>query len=130
MENKTYIKKNKKTRLLTCEFDIALSIIGGKWKLLLLWFLSADTPIRFGEFKKLIPINQKTLTNQLRELEEDGIVTRTIYPEIPPKVEYSLTPKGKTLLPIIKDLCKWGKENAEFDYELQYKVCEDKQEKN
>ena len=91
-----------------CPVEVTLSVIGGKWKALILWHLY-DKVCRFGEIRKLIPgITQKMLTQQLRELEDDTLVNRKIYPVVPPKVEYSLTKGGKSLKPILKAMCEWG----------------------
>jgi DNA-binding HxlR family transcriptional regulator len=94
----------------SCPAEIALKAIGGRWKLLILRSLF-DGVKRFGELQKDLPgITQKVLTQQLRELEQDGIIHRQVYPQIPPKVEYSLTPLGESLQPIILQLHQWGKE--------------------
>ena len=86
----------------------AINVIGGKWKTIILYMLY-DQTLRFGELKKSIPnITQKMLTQQLRELEVDGLVTRVAYNEIPPRVEYSLTEYAKELGPILGRLCEWG----------------------
>ena len=86
----------------------AINVIGGKWKTIILYMLY-DQTLRFGELKKSIPnITQKMLTQQLRELEVDGLVTRVAYNEIPPRVEYSLTEYAKELGPILGQLCEWG----------------------
>ncbi|SDF20854.1 winged helix-turn-helix transcriptional regulator [Sporomusa acidovorans] len=91
-----------------CSMELTLELIGGKWKSLILWHLGEKT-LRFSELKKTLPkITQKMLTQQLRELEASGLVSRFIYTQIPPKVEYSLTPAGKSLLPILETLCQWG----------------------
>lgn len=91
-----------------CSMELTLDLIGGKWKSLILWHLG-DTTLRFSELRKTIPqITPKMLTQQLRELEESGLVSRYIYTQIPPKVEYSLTPAGKSLLPILATMCEWG----------------------
>jgi DNA-binding HxlR family transcriptional regulator len=88
--------------------ELTLALIGGKWKSLILWYLGEDT-LRFSELRKVLPqVTQKMLTQQLRELEKDGLVNRLIYTQIPPKVEYSLTAAGKSLLPILETLCQWG----------------------
>jgi DNA-binding HxlR family transcriptional regulator len=88
-----------------------MEVIGGKWKVLILWHLKENTR-RFSELKRLIPeITQKMLTQQLRELEADGLINRKIYAQIPPKVEYSLTKVGKTLKPILDLMRNWGSEN-------------------
>lgn len=96
-----------------CSMELTLDLIGGKWKALILWHLGENT-LRFSELKKTLPkITQKMLTQQLRELEADGLVDRFIYTQIPPKVEYSLTPAGKSLLPILATLCSWGQNYAD-----------------
>lgn len=89
--------------------DAALEVIGGKFKVSILYHLRSET-LRFGELRKCIPsVTQRMLTKQLRELEQDGLVDRKIYPEVPPKVEYSLTAAGRTFIPILQALCNWGK---------------------
>ena len=91
-----------------CPVGAAISEIGGKWKHPILWSLK-DGKLRFNEIGKVIPdITQRMLTKQLRELEEDGLVNRKVYPEVPPKVEYSLTEKGESVVPILQALCNWG----------------------
>ncbi len=92
-----------------CPIEAGLNILSGKWKLKILWHLSKGT-IRFNELQRLLGnITTKTLTQQLRELEEQGIVIRKVFPEIPPKVEYSLSEIGATLKPVLDQLCSWGK---------------------
>jgi len=87
---------------------ITLKVIGGKWKPLILWHL-CDQPIRFGALKKAIGgITQKMLTEQLRAMEHDHLVKRAVYPVVPPKVEYSITPYGKTLRPVLRSMALWG----------------------
>jgi len=98
--------KNGKTY--HCTVEAALDVIGGKWKPLILWHLGDDV-LRFSELQRGLPgVNAKMLTKQLRELEEDGVIKRTIYPEVPPRVEYQITEFGKTLIPILQALCTWG----------------------
>lgn len=98
--------KNGKT--FHCPVEAALEVIGGKWKPLILWALG-DRVLRFNELLKELPgVNTKMLTKQLRELEEDGVIQRTVYPEVPPRVEYAITGFGKTLIPILEALCTWG----------------------
>ncbi|MGZ3122933.1 winged helix-turn-helix transcriptional regulator, partial [Bacillus subtilis] len=93
-----------------CEKELTLAVIGGKWKMLILWHLGKEGTKRFNELKTLIPdITQKILVNQLRELEQDMIVHREVYPVVPPKVEYSLTPHGESLMPILEAMYEWGK---------------------
>ncbi|MCA1916454.1 helix-turn-helix domain-containing protein [Methanospirillum hungatei] len=91
-----------------CPVEAALDILGGKWKPLILWYLK-DGKLRFSEINQIIPVvNSKMLTKQLRELEKDGVIIRTVYPEIPPKVEYQLSELGKSVIPILNALCAWG----------------------
>ncbi len=92
-----------------CPMSTAMKVLNGKWKMLILWYLSRRTT-RFNELQRKLPnITQKTLTLQLRELEKDGIISRNVYPEVPPRVEYSLTELGETIKPILKAMCRWGK---------------------
>lgn len=96
-----------------CCVELTLQIVGGKWKPIILWHLGNEGTKRFGELKKLIPnVTQKMLTQQLRELEGDGIINRKVYPQVPPKVEYSLTLLGQSIMPVLEKLCQWG-ENYE-----------------
>lgn len=98
-----------------CPVEAALDVIGGKWKPLILWALG-DNVLRFSELQKGLPgVNTKMLTKQLRELEEDGVITRTVYPEVPPRVEYAITDFGRTLIPILQALCNWGAEYLGVD---------------
>jgi len=91
-----------------CPIEVTLEIIGGKWKPLILFQLFKGTR-RFGELKRAMPkITQRMLTRQLRELEEDGLVHREVYKEVPPRVEYSLTPLGCGLEPLIRSMDEWG----------------------
>lgn len=93
-------------------FEYTLSIIHGKWKIRMLYLLSVNPVLRYGELKLEMPsITHKMLAKQLKEMETDGLVKREEYMQIPPKVEYSLTEKGKSLIPLINDICTWGEEN-------------------
>jgi DNA-binding HxlR family transcriptional regulator len=97
-----------------CEKELTLSIISGKWKIVILWHLGVEGPHRFSDLQRLFPkISHKVLANQLHELMEDGIVHREVYPEVPPKVEYSMTELGMTLLPIVEMMYEWGKKRIE-----------------
>lgn len=98
----------------SCEKELTLVVIGGKWKMLIMWHLGKEGTKRFGELKALIPgITQRMLISQLRELEEDLIVRRKVYPVVPPKVEYSLSKKGYSLMPILDSMYDWGKNYIE-----------------
>ncbi|MCM2997896.1 winged helix-turn-helix transcriptional regulator [Paenibacillus cellulositrophicus] len=91
-----------------CSVEVALNIIGGKWKGMILYTLLDGTK-RFNELRQIIPgITQRMLTLQLRELEDCGIVQRVVYPEVPPRVEYSLTEFGNTIKPVILQIREWG----------------------
>lgn len=91
-----------------CPVDATLSVIGGKWKGIILFHLTMDT-IRYNELQRRLPtVTPRILAKQLRELEEDGVVHREVYQEIPPKVEYSLTEFGRTLIPILNLMEAWG----------------------
>lgn len=95
-----------------CPVEVAVSAVGGTWKLTLIKHL-LDGTRRFNELGRLVPsANTKTLTRQLRELEEDGLVRRVAYPEVPPRVEYSLTDLGRSLGPIVEAMNTWGKDFA------------------
>jgi DNA-binding HxlR family transcriptional regulator len=95
-----------------------MSIISGKYKIVIIWHLGNEGPHRYGKLFNLFPgISNRILTKQLRDLEQDGIISRTIYPVVPPKVEYFLTEMGKTILPIVNDMWRWGKENMQYYYE-------------
>jgi DNA-binding HxlR family transcriptional regulator len=93
--------------------ELALDVLGGRWKMPILWRLKARA-WRYGELKKdLGRITHKMLAEQLRELERDGLISRKVYGQVPPKVEYALTKKGKTTIPLIKSLRKWGSDFRE-----------------
>ena len=97
----------------SCPITTAIEVIGGKWKVIILYQLRGKT-LRFGELKKLIPrITQKMLTQQLREMEQDNLVARKVYAEVPPRVEYRATPLADKLNPILDMMCDWGKEYHE-----------------
>lgn len=107
------MKRKSNTCAEGCPVEAALELIGGKWKGVILYQLMKDKTLRFGELKKSLPtVTQRMLTKQLRELEQDNIVSREVYPEVPPKVEYSLTEYGASLRDVVKALETWGKKNA------------------
>ena len=102
----------------SCTLVHTMNIIGNKWKPIIIYLLSNE-PLRFGMLTALVPtISRKVLTSQLKELEQDGLLTRKSYPEIPPRVEYSLTPKALALLPALRALSDWAQHSfPEIDFE-------------
>lgn len=103
----------------SCSMELSLAVIGGKWKPLILWHLRETPTLRFSALRRTMPaITQKMLTQQLRELESDGLLTRTVFAEVPPRVEYALTDLGRGIIPILEALCRFGKEfEARFGVE-------------
>lgn len=92
-----------------CPVEATLSVIGGKYKCIILYYLM-DSTLRFSELQRRLPqATPKMLTQQLRDLEAEGIINRKVYPVVPPKTEYSLTEYGKTLMPVIDAMCQWGR---------------------
>lgn len=91
-----------------CAMDVTMGFIGGKWKSIVLWYLIKE-PKRFSQLKRHVPgITEKMLSLQLKELEADGLVKREVFAEVPPRVEYSLTEEGKTLIPVLQAIAEWG----------------------
>jgi|TARA_Y100001970_G_scaffold207329_1_gene252586 DNA-binding HxlR family transcriptional regulator len=91
--------------------EVTLDVIGGKWKAVLAYHI-IQGPQRFSELKRLVPgITEKMLTQQLRELERDGVVSRTVFAEVPPRVEYRITEHGASLQPVLAAMCSWGREH-------------------
>lgn len=96
-----------------CNVELTLLVIGGKWKPIIVYHLGLDGVLRFSDLKRIMPnITQKMLTQQLRELESDGLVHRKVYAQVPPRVEYALTELGESVMPVIHSLCAWGSEYA------------------
>lgn len=94
-----------------CSVEAAISLIDGKWKCVILYHLLSGT-LRFNEIRRHVPaVTQRTLTNQLRELEMDGLIVRNVYAQVPPKVEYSLSELGRTMVPVLSALKEWGDSN-------------------
>lgn len=90
------------------KFEVIVGMFGGKWKLRIIYMLAFYEVLRYGELKRLLtPITHKMLTNQLKELERDGLIIRKEYPQVPPKVEYSMTEMGKGLRPVVKAMYEW-----------------------
>ncbi len=101
----------------TCPMILFHKLVSGKWKILILWYLSSGA-LRFSELQKKLPdVTQKMLTNQLRSLEQDMLVNREVYPVIPPKVEYSLTDMGKKIIPLLEQM---------YDFGIEYSKNSDK----
>lgn len=104
--------KGKVKNIQDTPFGYTVSVIGGKWKMVIIYLLAENQTVRFNDLKRQIgAITYKTLSSQLKELEADGLVKRKEYPQVPPKVEYSLTDKAVTLLPVLEGLCEWGVKN-------------------
>ena len=110
-------QKNKEIRdalFPDCPIRNVLARVGDKWSLLVLYNLQHMEPVRFKELQRQIPdISQKSLTQTLRTLEEDGFVSREVFPEVPPRVEYSLTPRALSFLPLVENMINWAKENMD-----------------
>ncbi len=110
-------QKNKEIRdalFPDCPIRNVLARVGDKWSLLVLYNLQHREPVRFKELQRQIPdISQKSLTQTLRTLEEDGFVSREVFPEVPPRVEYSLTPLALSFLPLVENMINWAKENMD-----------------
>lgn len=104
---------NMKTALPQCASMARIqNILSGKWKIMILWYIAEYEVQRFGELRRRLgDITQSTLTKQLRELEQDGFVSRYVYQEVPPKVEYSLTELGKSFIPILQQMMLWSEKN-------------------
>ena len=106
------VEKNRCDGPYGCSVEATLAVIGGRWKPVIIFLLLQNDFLRFGELKKTIEgITQRMLTNQLRELEDDKIVHRKVYAEVPPRVEYSLTDYGRSLEPIMIAMRDWGAEH-------------------
>ena len=110
--------------MITCEMEVTLKMIGGKCKPLILESLIQNGTQRFSELmREITQVSQRTLTNQLRELETDGLIVRTVYAEVPPRVEYSITPKGKSLERILELMCEWGEKNIDDRFVMTNPQC-------
>ena len=108
----------------TCEMEVTLKMIGGKCKPLILENLIENGTQRFSQLMRVITnVSQRTLTNQLRELEGDGLISRKVYAEVPPRVEYSITEKGKSLETILELMCEWGEKNIDERFEMTNPQC-------
>ena len=120
------MEKEIKTKTATCEIEVAFDIIGGKWKPLILWYLGENEIVRFNQLQHFMPdVTHKILTKQLRELEEFRLIERTVYAEVPARVEYKITTGGKDVLPILDMMCDWASKNNYFGYDIKYNLCEE-----
>jgi DNA-binding HxlR family transcriptional regulator len=110
MTDRLHIPKGKYARTgYVSPIDAALEIIGGKYKVAILYYIR-ESVLRFGELRRKMPLaTMRMLTKQLRELERDGMIDRKVFRQVPPRVDYSLTKEGKSIVPILEDLCEWGK---------------------
>ncbi len=107
---------NHKEEIYSCPIEYTMNLIAGKWKMVILWHLSQEKVMRYGEIKKTLNnITHKMLSQQLKELEADGFINRVAYSQIPPKVEYSLTKLGESFLPVMKSLSSWGENHLKGD---------------
>lgn len=108
----SFLKSIQSSRIEDSGFYYTLSLISGKYKMVVLYTLATFDVVRFNEMHRFIGfISYKTLTATLKELEEDKLIIRKEYPQIPPKVEYSLSERGKSLIPVMHALCQWGEDN-------------------
>ena len=109
---KSFLASIENSRLEDSGFNYTMSLISGKYKMVVLYTLATFGTVRFNEMQRFIgTISYKTLSLTLKELEADKLILRTEYPQVPPKVEYSLTDRGKSLIPIFHELCEWGENN-------------------
>jgi len=106
--------QKKRQKDFNCSIGFAMTVIGSKWRAIILWHILKTPNIRYGELKKSIPhISHKVLSQELKNMELDGLVERIVYPSIPPKVEYLPTTRGNSLENILSELCLWGKKYME-----------------
>lgn len=102
-----------------CAVELALRVIGGKWKPIIVWRLGSQGVLRFGELRRQMPnVTQKMLTQQLRELEADGVVSRRAFAQVPARVDYALTDLGKSVMPILEQLGAWGRQLEDNEREM------------
>lgn len=108
--NEKFPNQKERQKDFNCSLGFAMTVIGSKWRAIILWHILNSDPIRYGELKKSIPnISHKVLAQELKKLEMDNLIERVAYATIPPKVEYMPTDRGKSLKNILSELCAWGK---------------------
>ncbi|WP_020225176.1 winged helix-turn-helix transcriptional regulator [Holdemania massiliensis] len=101
-------------------FAYAMTCVEGKWKMHILFWLWKQDTLRYSELKRSLgKVTHKMLSSQLKELEADGLILRLEYPQVPPKVEYRLSQKGKSMMPILSELCRWGSQNVPDDWKME-----------
>ena len=99
-----------------CPVEVTMAMISGKWKSLILWHLHQE-PLRYNALERIVPgVSQKMLSQQLKEMEQDGLLVRTVFPEVPPRVEYELSERGHSLFPILDLMHAWAVENLEIEF--------------
>lgn len=109
--------QNRCLKYQTCPITLVHRLISGKWKILILWYLSTQT-LRFSDLKRKLPdITQRMLTNQLRSLENDHLIFRKVYPVVPPKVEYGLTEVGEKMIPLLESMYSYGIDYSSHDFD-------------
>ena len=118
LSKKIELEKAMNRRTAHCPAEYTLNVIGGRWKVLILWKLFQGEHRFSALFRAMNGPTQKMLTQQLRELEHDGLVRRQVYAQVPPKVEYSLTPLGMSLKPVVNAMCAWGKKHREEAFRM------------
>lgn len=112
MADYTFPNQERREKDFTCSIGFAMTVIGSKWRAVILWHIIKDSPVRYSALKAEVPgISHKVFTEELKHLEADHLVSRRVYPTIPPKVEYSITELGLSLKPALQELCDWGKEH-------------------
>lgn len=112
IKNKKNIQIEIDGRKFFCPVEVTMSVIGGKWTTPILWYLKGRT-LRYGQLKKLlVTISEKVLIKELKSLEKKGLIIRKSYSEVPPRVEYSLSPYGRSVIPIVDLISKWGEEHV------------------
>lgn len=108
-----------------CYFQLAMMVIGGKWKPKVLFYLGQNDAVRFGALRRAVfGISEKMLIQSLKELEKDGLVNRKVYRQVPPKVEYSLTEIGKSFVPVLNAMFDWGRSYASFLVAREKEACD------
>ena len=119
------MSKKNNIRVYNCYFELTLDVIGGKWKPIILYYIGENKVIRYGDLRRCIPsISERMLTRQLRELENDDLIHREVYKEVPPRVEYSLTEIGDTIMPIMYQLKEWGIDYNHKKGIAEFEICQ------